>query len=181
MHASTTHCNSCARMLLSPAQLLACARGRRRRSAAPALAYSSARPWRARHGCSISGQKRILHARMHAPPTQCSSCARMLLSPTQLFACLHAHACAAAALQLLRSSARPWRAFFFSRQGVLIAEFYLVDRGLRHRLPGFSSLDRPVVLTQGLRRFRCQLWSHCGSCPTVRGRNPGERGWFDRN
>jgi len=105
MHAPTTHCNSCARMLLSPAQLLACARGRRRRSAAPALAYSSARPWRARHGCSISGQKRILHARMHAPPTQCSSCARMLLSPTQLFACLHAHACAAAALQLLRSHA----------------------------------------------------------------------------
>ena len=47
----------------------------------------------------------------------------------------------------------------------LIAEFYLVDRGLRHRLPGFSSLDRLVVLTQGLRRFRCQ-WSHCGSCPT---------------
>ena len=105
MHASTTHCNSCARMLLSPAQLLACARGRRRRSAAPALAYSSARPWRARHGCSISGQKRILHARMHAPPTQCSSCARMLLRTTQLFACLHTHACAAAALQLLRSHA----------------------------------------------------------------------------
>ena len=102
MHASTTHCNSCARMLLSPAQLLACARGRRRRSAAPALAYSSARPWRARHGCSISGQKQILHARMHAPPTQCSSCARMLLRTTQLFACLHTHACAAAALQLLR-------------------------------------------------------------------------------
>jgi hypothetical protein len=24
----------------------------------------------------------------------------------------------------------------------LIAEFYLVDRGLRHRLPGFSSLNR---------------------------------------
>ena len=39
------------------------------------------------------------------PPTQCSSCARMLLSPTQLFACLHAHACAAAALQLLHSHA----------------------------------------------------------------------------
>ena len=54
---------------------------------------------------------------------------------------------------------------------VLIAEFYLVDRGLRHRLPGFSSLDRPVVLTQGLRRFRCQ-WSHCGSCPT----GPDSRG-----
>ena len=32
-------------------------------------------------------------------------------------------------------------------------------------MPEFSSLDRPVVLTQGLRRFRCQ-WSHCGSCPT---------------
>ena len=30
---------------------------------------------------------------------------------------------------------------------VLIAEFYLVDRGLRHQLPGFSSLDRSVVLT----------------------------------
>ena len=86
-----------------PAQLLACARGRRRRSAAPALAYSSARPWRARHGCSISGQKRILHARMHAPPTQCSSCARMLLRPTQLFACLHTHACAAAARYYLAS------------------------------------------------------------------------------
>ena len=53
----------------------------------------------------------------------------------------------------------------------LIAEFYLVDRGLRHRLPGFSSLGRLVVLTQGLRRFRCQ-WSHCGSCPT----GPDSRG-----
>jgi hypothetical protein len=49
--------------------------------------------------------------------------------------------------------------------------FYLVDRGLRHRLPGFSSLDRPVVLTQGLRRFRCH-WSHCGSCST----GPDSRG-----
>ena len=58
-----------------------------------------------------------------------------------------------------------------SLAGDLIAEFYLVDRGLRHRLPGFSSLDRPVVLTQGLRRFRCQ-WSHCGSCPT----GPDSRG-----
>jgi hypothetical protein len=28
----------------------------------------------------------------------------------------------------------------------LIAEFYLVDRGLRHRLPGFSSLGRLGVL-----------------------------------
>jgi hypothetical protein len=28
----------------------------------------------------------------------------------------------------------------------LIAGFYSVDRGLRHRLPGFSSLDRLVVL-----------------------------------
>jgi hypothetical protein len=28
----------------------------------------------------------------------------------------------------------------------LIAEFYLVDRGLRHRLPGFSSMGRLVVL-----------------------------------
>ena len=26
---------------------------------------------------------------------------------------------------------------------LLIARFYLVDRGLRHRLPGVSSLDRP--------------------------------------
>jgi hypothetical protein len=29
--------------------------------------------------------------------------------------------------------------------GVLIAEFYLVDRGLRHRLPGFSSMGRLIV------------------------------------
>ena len=29
---------------------------------------------------------------------------------------------------------------------LLIAEFYLVDRGLRHRLPGFSSLGRLVIL-----------------------------------
>ena len=29
---------------------------------------------------------------------------------------------------------------------ILIAEFYLVARGLRHRLLGFSSLDRLVVL-----------------------------------
>jgi hypothetical protein len=28
----------------------------------------------------------------------------------------------------------------------LIAEFYLVDRGLRHRLPRFSNLDRLVIL-----------------------------------
>jgi hypothetical protein len=28
----------------------------------------------------------------------------------------------------------------------LIAEFYLVDRGLRHRLPGFSSLGHLVIL-----------------------------------
>jgi hypothetical protein len=32
----------------------------------------------------------------------------------------------------------------------LIAEFYLVDRGLRHRLPGFSSMGRLVVLTECL-------------------------------
>ena len=31
------------------------------------------------------------------------------------------------------------------REG-LIAEFYLVDRGLRHQLPGFSSLGRLVIL-----------------------------------
>jgi hypothetical protein len=60
----------------------------------------------------------------------------------------------------------------------LIAEFYLVDRGLRHRLPGFSSLGRLGVLPQGLRRFRYQ-WAHCGSWPT--GRIPDQRGWFDRN
>ena len=30
--------------------------------------------------------------------------------------------------------------------GALIAEFYLVDRGLRHRLPGFSSMGRLVIL-----------------------------------
>jgi hypothetical protein len=70
-----------------------------------------------------------------------------------------------ALLQLVVSRSIP------SRLKLLIAEFYLVDRGLRHRLPGFSSLDRPVVLTQGLRRFRCQ-WSHCGSCPT----GPDSRG-----
>jgi hypothetical protein len=29
---------------------------------------------------------------------------------------------------------------------LLIAEFYLVDRGLRHRLPGFSSMGRLVIL-----------------------------------
>jgi hypothetical protein len=28
----------------------------------------------------------------------------------------------------------------------LIAEFYLVDRGLRHWLPGFSSMGRLVIL-----------------------------------
>ena len=28
----------------------------------------------------------------------------------------------------------------------LIAEFYLVDRGLRHRLPGFPSMGRLVIL-----------------------------------
>ena len=32
------------------------------------------------------------------------------------------------------------------RAWVLIAEFYLVDRGLRHRLPGFSSMGRLVIL-----------------------------------
>jgi hypothetical protein len=32
------------------------------------------------------------------------------------------------------------------QKGVLIAEFYLVDRGLRHRLPGSSSLVRLVIL-----------------------------------
>jgi hypothetical protein len=31
----------------------------------------------------------------------------------------------------------------------LIAEFYLVDRGLRHRLPGFSSMGRLVILPWG--------------------------------
>ena len=31
--------------------------------------------------------------------------------------------------------------------GILLsAEFYLVDRGLRHRLPGFSSMGRLVIL-----------------------------------
>jgi hypothetical protein len=34
----------------------------------------------------------------------------------------------------------------FNVSSFLIAEFYLVERGLRHRLPGFSSLDRLVVL-----------------------------------
>ena len=33
-----------------------------------------------------------------------------------------------------------------TERGCLIAEFYLVDRGLRHRLPGFSSLNRRLSL-----------------------------------
>jgi hypothetical protein len=37
---------------------------------------------------------------------------------------------------------RPFLSFII----LLIAEFYLVDRGLRHRLPGFSSLGRLVIL-----------------------------------
>jgi hypothetical protein len=44
---------------------------------------------------------------------------------------------------------------------------YLVDRGLRHRLPEFSSLGRLGVLPQGLRRFLYQ-WAHCGSYPMGR-------------
>jgi hypothetical protein len=32
-------------------------------------------------------------------------------------------------------------------RAALIAEFYLVDRGLRHRLPGFSSMGRPTGQT----------------------------------
>ena len=37
-------------------------------------------------------------------------------------------------------------AVFAAMRPTLIAEFYLVDRGLRHRLPGFSSLGRLVIL-----------------------------------
>merc|ERR1719199_1514063 len=74
--------------------LLARARVCRRRTAAPALACSSARR-----------SYFLACTRTRVPPPHCSSCARMLLSPPQLFSCLHAHACAAAALQLLRSHA----------------------------------------------------------------------------
>ena len=35
---------------------------------------------------------------------------------------------------------------YHARAPILIAEFYLVDRGLRHRLPGFSSMGRLVIL-----------------------------------
>jgi hypothetical protein len=31
---------------------------------------------------------------------------------------------------------------------LMIAEFYLVDRGLRHRLPGFSSMGRLVIFSR---------------------------------
>ena len=41
----------------------------------------------------------------------------------------------------------------------MTAEFYLVDRGLRHRLLGFSSLGRLGVLPQGLRSFDCRSGS----------------------
>ena len=60
----------------------------------------------------------------------------------------------------------------------LIAEFYLVDRGLRHRLPGFSSLNRRL----SLRRVSAGSGTNGHTAVVaLRGRTPGERGWFDRN
>ena len=63
-------------------------------------------------------------------------------------------------------------------KNVLIAEFYLVDRGLRHRLPGFSSLNRRL----SLRRVSAGSGTNGHTAVVaLRGRTPGERGWFDRN
>ena len=60
----------------------------------------------------------------------------------------------------------------------MIAEFYLVDRGLRHRLPGFSSLNRRL----SLRRVSAGSGANGHTAVVaLRGRTPGERGWFDRN
>ena len=60
----------------------------------------------------------------------------------------------------------------------MIAEFYLVDRGLRHRLPGFSSLNRRL----SLRRVSAGSGTNGHTAVVaLRGRTPGERGWFDRN
>ena len=41
----------------------------------------------------------------------------------------------------------------------LIAEFYLVDRGLRHRLPGFSSLNRRLSLRRVSAGPKALLWN----------------------
>ena len=60
----------------------------------------------------------------------------------------------------------------------LIAEFYLVDRGLRHRLPGFSSLNRRL----SLRRVSAGSGTNGHTAVVaLRGRTPGELGRFDRN
>ena len=51
-------------------------------------------------------------------------------------------------------------------------------RGLRHRLPGFSSLDRRL----SLRRVSAGSGTNGHTAVVaLRGRTPGERGWFDRN
>ena len=111
MHASTTHFNSCTRMLLSPARLFARARVRRRRTAVcsscarmllqPAhgalamVALFRAKNGFCMHACTLrrriavpalacsSALRNYLLActRTRAPPPHCSSCARMLLSP----------------------------------------------------------------------------------------------------
>jgi hypothetical protein len=68
--------------------------------------------------------------------------------------------------------------FMLTRRGSLIAEFYLVDRGLRHRLPGFSSLDRRL----SLRKVSAGSGTNGHTAVVaLRGRTPGERGWFDWN
>ena len=109
MHASTTHFNSCTRMLLSPARLFARARVRRRRTAVcsscarmllqPAhgalamVALFRAKNGFCMHACTLrrriavpalacsSALRNYLLActRTRAPPPHCSSCARMLL------------------------------------------------------------------------------------------------------
>ena len=61
---------------------------------------------------------------------------------------------------------------------MLIAEFYLVDRGLRHRLPGFSSLNRRL----SSRRVSAGSGANGHTAVVaLRDRTPGERGRFDRN
>ena len=65
------------------------------------------------------------------------------------------------------------------QNGCLIASFYLVDRGLWHRLPGISGFG-PACCSSvtGPRRFRCR-WAHYGRLPMGGAQVCG--GWFDRN
>ena len=48
--------------------------------------------------------------------------------------------------EVRKGRSRKVRAYLREMKEDLIAEFYLVDRGLRHRLPGFSSMGRLVIL-----------------------------------